>query len=327
MEQNPLVLFLLNRFNVKDISEIDPFGTNYVASHEPAREVSINVELHGAGQLCVKPEQGKQPRAPFKDSVYNLEDVSVHTSYIRYAKNPQDSHVMVCKLYEPVFAEEQATEAERAQIAMGGIARLAMNVAPRFEGATNCFLIKENPACIFLNPAFIKTFMHLDETNLMNGIIRLSPELCAQAGLPREGEIFDEKGEGVDITVDYYVLVPYHHVLAWCLRIGDHWRRLKGLWAIEMVVKRSGESLSSILYYIVGNQTFDKIRASCVKNFMTRKIDRRRLTDVGIMCVSKTDAPSFVVSMTYVCYPHLTPEIKATLMPKLPDNFPEIQIK
>lgn len=320
--QNPLTLYLLKLFNVSDIAHLDPFGTNYITSSDPGREVTTNVELTGNGR--VPPESFKQPRNPFMNMHYNLDDVSVRTSFIRYVKNPSPNLVMVLKAYEPVFAAKEAAEAERAQLAMGGIPRLVMNIKPSFEGATNCFLIKETPSCIYLNHLFIKTFMHLDAQNLMNGIINIPPALCAEAGLPKQGEIFVNQ-ESVEISIDYYVLVPYNHVLAWCLQIGDHWRRMRGLWALEMLVKPSRESEARILYYVVGNQTFDRIRNSCLNSFMNGStIDRRRLGDVGVELVptSSTPPPSITLSISYICFPHMAPEIKAKLMPKLPKDFP-----
>lgn len=318
MEEGPLVKFILERFpGVKDVGDIDPFGTvGYVTSFDSGREVTVNAEL--TKDFRVPPDAQRQPRNPFKGLPYNLDDVSVQTAFIRYVKNPNGLPLQVYKAREPVFAEEEAQEARRVQIAMGGVPGLALTAPPGYDGPTNCFLIKENPSCIFLNSLFIKTFMHLDAQNLMNGIIPIPPALCAECNLPQKGEIFVNK-EAVEIDVDYYVLVPHDHVLAWCLQIGDHWRRARGLWALEMRVKSFGAV--RILYYIVGNRTFDFIRESCLRSFMNgRTIDRQRLSDVGVVC--NLPSASLTMTLTYVCFPHMTPEMRAALVPKLPKDFP-----
>lgn len=313
MEEGPLVKFLLDKFpGVKDVGDIDPFGNvGYVTSFDPGREVTINAEL--TKDFRVPPDAQKQPRNPFKGLSYNLDDVSVQTAFIRYVKNPEGVPLQVCKAREPVFAEEEAREARRVQTAMGGVPGLVLTAPPHYEGPTNCFLIKENPSCIFLNSLFIKTFMHLDAQNLMNGIIPIPPAVCAECNLPKKATVV------LDEEVDYYVLVPHDHVLAWCLQIGEHWRLARGLWALEMRVKSFGSV--RILYYIVGNRTFDRIRESCLRSFMSgRAIDRQRLTDVGV--VSNLPSAALTMTLTYVCFPHMTPEMRSTLVPKLPKDFP-----
>lgn len=313
MEQNPLVQFILNIFNVDDILKVDPFANFSIATHQPAREITANVELSGNGILLV--DRDFKPRKPFNNLEYNMNDVSVRTLYIRYISNPNPQTAQICKIFEPISGLKEAAEVNKMIAAMGGPPGLAVEIPANREGRFNTFLIKENPECIYLNDAFIKTFMHIDQTNIMNGIINVPPQICAAAGLPKTGTV----SESEPFDIDYYVLVPKNHVLAWCLNIGEHWRMKKGWFAFELTVK-TGKDVADILYFIVANKTFDILKQGCFENWMNNKIDRRPIREVGI----KTNQNIKVdVSISFVCYPFVTPELKSKMKPVLPEDFPK----
>ncbi len=202
---------------------------------------------------------------------------------------------------------------------MGAPAGCAVDVGPGFSGPQGTFLIRENPNCLYLHDTFIRTCMHIDPSNLLNGTIPVPPEVCAAAGLPKSGILFDGSGTSVDVPADYYVLVPGKHLLAWQLDIGEHWRRLKGFHAFEILGKSKSDKYAEIVYFVVSNQTFDRLRDQCIENFLTNKVDRRPLSSVGIRLIGEG---TVTISMTYVCYPHMSPDMKCQMAPFLDKKFP-----
>lgn len=312
MEQNPLIQFILNIFQVDDIIKVNPFAGFTIPTYEPAREITTNVELAGNGTLLINGEF--KPRKPFNNLPYNMDDVSVRTLYIRYISNPNPQTAYICKIFDPISGLKEAADVNKMLAAMGGPPGLAVEIPANREGRFNTFLIKENPQCIYLNDAFIKTFMHIDLTNIMNGIINVPPSVCAAAGLPKVGIV-----ESGSIDIDYYVLVPKNHVLAWCLNIGEHWRIKKGWYALELTVK-TGNNVADILYFIVANKTFDLLKQGCLENFMNNKIDRRPLKSIGIKTTQNIKVD---ISVSFVCYPFVTPEMKSKMIPILSEDFPK----
>jgi hypothetical protein len=247
-----------------------------------------------------------------------MDDVSVRTLYVRYISNPNPQPAHICKIFDPISGLKEAADVNKMLAAMGAPPGLAVEIPPNREGRFNTFLIKENPQCIYLNDAFIKTFMHIDPTNLMNGIINVPPPVCAAAKLPKTGIIISN-GETESMDIDYYVLVPKNHVLAWSLNIGETWRIKKGWYALELTVK-TGNNVADILYFIVANKTFDILRQGCLENFMNNKIDRRPLKSVGIKTTQNIKVD---ISVSFVCYPFITPEMKSKMIPILSDDFPK----
>jgi hypothetical protein len=298
--------------------------TPTITTFDPAREVTVMFELRGQNEIVrISSEMINKKfavRKPFRDLPYNMNDVSVTALNVRHVTNASpNERLQICKIFDPISAQQESEEMAKMYVAMGAPPGCAIDVPPKFDGPQNTFLIKESPDCLYLQHSFVKACMHVDPTNLMNGIIVVPPEICAAAQLPKVGIIFGEQGQSIDVPVDYYVLVPGKHLLAWCLDIGEHWRRLKGFHAIELTAKEEGARYAEIVYFLVGNHTFDRLRQQCIDNFLTNKVDRRRLTDVGVRFIGTGTA---TLSMTFIAYPQMTPEMKAQLFPMLPPDFP-----
>lgn len=307
--------FLKRRFNVDDVALINPYVGCVEPSHVVAREVNVTRELHGTDLRLGDPGQRDQPRKPYKKLPYNLDDVSVRTLYIRYAKSGNDARVY--RIYNPVSATEAANDAARIYAAMGVEHGCCLALKAGQEGPQSVTVLRENPNCVYLQAPFIKSIMHLDPQNLMNGIIGPVPpaDLC----LPNKGEYFVGEKELRFMDIVGYYLVPGDHVLSWCLQIPLMWRKIKGWVAIEYLVKPAGKETAHVLYYLVADQTFEYLRDQCIKNFLSNKVDRRPLREVG---VAATAPVSITLSCSYICFPHMTPELKARLPPIIPKDFP-----
>lgn len=310
---NPLIEFILKYFNVDSFDKVNPFAGLTIPTYEPAREVTKNVEFTGSGLLLIQ-DGNFQPRKPYNNLPYNLNDVSVRAFLVRYITNPSPEKALICKIFEPISGQKEAEAINKMLQSVGAPPGCAIEIGPKKEGQYNDFLIKENPSCIYLNDAYVRTFMHIDEKNIMNGIIIVPPAVCAAANLPKECGVFDERGESKVFLADYYVLVPKKHVLSWCLNIGSHRRLQKGMFALELTTN------NDIMYFIVANHTFDMIKKSCIENFMTEKLDRRPLNQVGLNVVG--GPVKINASLTFVCFPHITDEMRSKMIPMMPPDFP-----
>lgn len=317
MNTDALIDFILKFFKADDISKVNPFANLSIPTFEPAREVTKNIEMCGSEEgILLLPDGNYAPRKPYNRLPYNFNDVSVRTLLVRYVTNPTPDTIRICKIFEPISGQAQADEYDKALEAIGAPKGCAMEIPPNKEGQFNVFLIKENPNCIYLNDAFLRTFMHIDQSNLMNGIINIPPDVCGACNLPKEAIVFNDKGETEAMVVDYYVLVPKNHVLAWQLNIQNHWRLKKGWFSLDLVLNRD------ILYFIVANKTFDILRNACIQNWMTDKIDRRPLNQVGIKVLGGKGNVKVNVSTTFICFPHITPEMRKLMIPTLHPDFP-----
>jgi hypothetical protein len=324
---NPQALYdlILSSTGLPDMTQVAAMLRNpKVPIYEPAREVTVSFELSGGGIMELGGDGAAaskfHPKKPFQGLPYNLDDISITTLAVRHVKNHSSANrLQICRTFDAISNQKETEEVNRLMTAMGAPQGCAIDVGPGYDGSQGTFLIKENPQCLYVQDPFIRTCMHVNPSNLMNGIIVVPPAICAAAGLPKSGILFDGSGTSVDVPADYYYLVPGKHLLAWQLDIGEHWRRLKGFHAIEITGKSEGAKYAEIVYFIVSNETFDRLRAQCIENFLTNKVDRRPLSSVGIRLVGEG---TVTLSMTYICYPHMSPEMKAQMMPFLSPKFP-----
>jgi len=325
MNPQPLYDLILKTTNLPDMDQVAASLRNpALPAYAPAREVTVSFELSGCNQVV---ELGTAtigpkfcPKKPFNGLEYNLNDVSITTLVVRHVKNHSNiNRLQVCRTFDPITNRAEGEEANRLQVAMGVPPGCAVDVVPGFDGAQGTFLIRENPQCLYLQDTFVRTCMHIDPSNLMNGIIVVPPAICAAANLPKSGILFDASGTSVDVPADYYVLVPGKHLLAWQLDIGEGYRRLKGFHAFEIVGRSEGAKYAEIVYFVVSNQTFDRLKAQCIENFLNNKVDRRPLSNVSVRFIGEG---TVTLSITYICYPHMSREMKSQLAPYLDKKFP-----
>jgi hypothetical protein len=281
-----IIDYVLYHFpGVTDIADVDPFQG---LVRPKVQEVTKTVTLIGCGELKLAPND--------TDTL-----VSARVIMIRYTKNPSDAEPVYVKrtFSHPACAEEDA-EADRMLEAMGGFARAVLTIPPKDDSAKSVFIMKETPNCLYLQPAFVRTCMLIDaERNLMHGIIAVPPDVW-QGELPDEAVVFDDNQQSVSFKVERYALVPWDHILAWCLKVSDHWRRMRGIFALEMDVTRKDEKDSFVKYFAVADQSFERLKASCIANFLNNKVDKRPLNTLGI---ETTGYAEVAATFSYLVYP------------------------
>lgn len=227
--------------------------------------------------------------------------VSCRGILIRNVTNPTDSTISVFRPFTHPAGKKDDETRDKIIAAMGGKPGVVMEIKPHQDGAVSVGVMKESPEYMYLHSSFVKTFMLITEQNIHNGCIPVPPEVCAAQDLPKVATLFDAQGASFNLEVEYYVLVPYNHVLAWCLRIPEMWRRKKGLFALEMTVAPVSGAPPYILYYVVANQTFDLLKQRCLEGFVKDKHDCRPLNSLGFQVDG--GPVSITASFTVVEYP------------------------
>lgn len=295
---------LLEKFGVKDVAEIDPFVDQPVEAHSLPTQVTKTETLRASsGNMTLR-----------GDDV-----VSVRTIFIRHAKNPNSEVVYLVNSYTHPASAPVVMDSVRLQVSMGGIPGCALELAPESDTPQSEFLLRETRDSLILQPDFIKMYMLLNERVLMNGIISLSPEVCARSEFPSRIAVANSEGELYEYDADHYVLIPFRHVLAWKLQISPNWRIQQGYFALEMRVAPKGEGDPFILYYAVDNHTFDRLKTDCMRNLAV--IDKTPLNEVGIGVHGSHPLPVEVTTtFTYIVYPKEVDE--KTLAPTIPDKMP-----
>jgi hypothetical protein len=320
--KNALELYLLKLFNVEDVCDINPYsmlGPDAVPGWKESREVTITVDLLSNGK--VPPPKNLQDYAP-KNTNYPIDysNVSVRTILIRYASNDSDALAQFKTGFDHISGREFMEMQYKLIEAGGGIPRCCLELKPHTKGPQKIFALNETEDCMYLHSYFVKTFLLITPKNLENGILPIHPDLCAAAGLPKSVSVFNTEREEVSFDVDFYVLIPAKdHILSWCLNVSDHWRKLKGIFALEIRVKPKDMTKNPfVLYYVVPNRIYEELKKGCIERFMRDKVDRRPLSSVGL----DTLPPGTQVkaSINYVC--HREGVNLDKIIPTLDENFP-----
>jgi len=278
---------IIARFPGVPLEDIDPFQAYSTTPWQMARLINITVKLTKEG-LVPPPtnEKDYQPR-DFTYGPVNLNCVAVKTIFIRYVKNDSNEHVLVKRRYTPIFAAGEAPEQNKIIAAMGGVPEMVLRIPPHKDGPESLTVMKENPETIYLNEAFIKTFMMLTPEILMNGIIR-----------SLEG-----------------FFIPYNHVMAWKLHAEE---REKELVAKTVTITPKGVGTSRyILYFFVPQETFILLRNFCLQ--MINNVDKRPLSQVGVLFDKPTAEVTAIIS--YIAFPQHIPN-PSTFIPSLDPFFP-----
>jgi hypothetical protein len=206
---------------------------------------------------------------------------------------------LVGRTYIHPLGKEDLERQEEVAKSFGGIPNAVMRIRPGKNSADNIPLLCESKGEVWLNTGYLKTHFLVTPKNIWNGIIKLSPELCAESNLPKNYEYFDERGEIVKEDADFYYLVPYDHLLSWPLRIPADLRKAMGLFAFEIRAEISQEDVY-ILYYVVPDKILHKIHDSCAKQYIQDKIDVRPLSSVGV-CVRPEGTPTIWPTIDFMC--------------------------
>lgn len=310
--------FLLNHFNVAEMSEIKPYGPLAIHCWEFARDVSMNITNRVV--------EGQMPRKPWTppgvDTVglaapsIDWDRVSVRTIAVRYARNPDPIHGCYVRLnYYPLLLAKELEQQDKMIAAAGGIPGVFMTIAPRFNGPVNEFALRSSNNNFFVSDGFVKTTACLNDRNVLNGIIELSPENSVD--FAKCYNVCDETGELIGQEANNYYLIPADHVLAWKLKVFQVWQQKGGIFSQKIIVNEK------VLYYAVPDLSFIRL----YKDFVTKwcnKVDLRPLKSVGFEFVGSTVA-EVDATITYTCFPQGI--LVEQLIPSLsPDFIPYEQI-
>lgn len=305
--------FILSHFpGVTEIEHVNPYAHCGPSTHELVQEQSTTQEFLAInGPLTLK----------LADNI----NVSPRTIYIRHFKNPNKQGVLhIRRLFSHAAAAQDDAMQDKIASAMGIVPGCYLHMPPETEGSVSVFVLREHPDSMYLQSPFIKTCLLLNETNLMNGILLMNKDF--QKELPTRATVFDQKGEDISYDIDYYYFIPVKHVLSWCLTVGTVWRQKKGIFALEYTVAPKSGVKPYILYYAVDNHSFDRIKASFLKEFIHDKIDVRPVNSLGVELINpnleQNNTPvSVTVSFTYAVRPRLTAEEQNALAPTLDPHF------
>lgn len=327
-KKNALVDYLCNRFGVQNIAQIkDTYGGG-VNIWECARQTTINIDLDGGCIPPPTPQKTYQPKQLYNGMKVDLDCVSINQISLRYIKNNSKKNEYYLRHnFVAISNKEERERQAKFMKAAGRIPDVCYHIKPGMEAVIRDVIVEPNPEYLEMTDPCIRTYMMMfengsDET-LMRGIIKIDPELCAAAELPKVGTVYDmEKQMTVPLEIDYYVLVPQNHVLAWSLQCPDHLRKRQQMFVIDMEITPTNEDEDKyILYYIVDNKSFDRILKETKEAFQGR-IDRRPLKDLKFELLDMEGNPTkgqvqVSIAVTYIAYPQQKPypPFKPTLDP------------
>ena len=307
--------FLLEHFKVTNLNQINPYGSLGIHCWEFARDVSMNITNRVVeGQAPRKP-YGINSEAPTGPTI-DWDHVSVRTIAVRYARNPDPVNGCFVRLnYYPLLLAKELEQQDKMIAAAGGIPGTFMTIAPRFNGPVNELALRSSNSNFFVSDGFVKTTAWLNDKNILNGIIELSPENSVD--FAKTYQVCDETGELIWQEATHYYLIPHNHVLGWKLKVFQVWQQKAGVYSQKIIVDEE------LLYHAVPNLSFIQL----YKDFVTKwcnKVDLRPLKSVGFEFVGSTVA-EVDATITYTCFPLGIPVDQ--LIPSLsPDFIPYEQI-
>lgn len=323
---NPIVEFICKLYNVGDIADAkSPYPVNV---WEPARSVSIVVNMvpDNDGIYCIPPNENcYQPKQPYKNMPVDLDCVSIQTISLRYVKNDSRTESYYLRHnFVPISSKEFHAQKVKAAKAANKIPDICFEITPGMDSVMREILVQEDPNHLELQTSFINTFMMVnDEETLMRGIHKLELSLCEAGGLPKIGTTYNEDGNSQPLDIDYYVLVPHDHILAWQLRCDDVLRKTEGIYAIDINVQPKNSDKSNIQFYLVANKSFDLLKKQCQTQFMN-KVDKRPLSSLKFRLFDTRGQPipnpdvKLTIAVTFIAYPKIKPYpvFNPTLDPK-----------
>lgn len=338
----PVAEFLCKYFGVADAKDIVPFG-NLTYAWELTSETTLGTEMTvedavfdisdkvpAESQVVARFIQdaklldNPQPKRPFEHPITkvpmpsDLERVCIYGITCRHAKSTMPISVGVrLNYYHSSMSELQDTqEQDKVREAAGGIRGL-FTMIHRTEPEGKDLSVIPMPTLHFAyqNDFFCRTMMYIDESNLMNGIVVIPPEVCEAAGLPifkkmpdpdermiskllasmkidpasdagkeqaeeaREQwrENIKDQCEGAKPITHFYA-IPINHVLAWGFH-SEEFMMQRGQRAEQFRVELPGGD-AAVLYFLVGSAFFDTLLEGFRVGWMN-KVDKRPLNQVA----------------------------------------------
>lgn len=315
--------FLLEKYQAKRLLDVDawaPFREGRMESHEPAREVTISVDLEGPGEVFIPAEAMKQPRSLFCNQPASLEQVSVTQLFIRNIRSGPKANYFVQTNFVPAAYQAAQAEQDRLHEAAGIPVRVVMRVPENKDESVLVKVHSSVPGDPVLNQGFLRSCAFLNNTNIFHGIVKVPDEL--RDTFPAQGEVYDPSGNREVFDIKDFFLVPANHALAWRLNVEDEWRRRKGFFAQEIAVVDKNDPIggNKLLFFVVADKTLFELTAWTQDAFMN-KVDLRPLNSVGfnfLPVMEDSQGPvQMRVNVSYLCWPAMTQQQIDSMLPML----------
>jgi len=285
----------------------------------------------------------------------DLDHAAIYSVVSRHVINaaPQNLHVRLNFYHRGLNRHEHIEEYDRI-----------MTVGPTFTGAYMAITqtpeegteIQETALSEqrygFCNYPFCATMTLVDESNLMNGIVEIPNDVCAQYGLsvwrgppmPSEAWLLEARqNSGVSTEelvqqfqqqwmekarqdkrepIKTYFAIPYDHVLSWGFQDPEYSAH-HGIYSLPLMTPPPN---SYVLYWMLPDVAFRALHQTFCDNFLN-SVDLRPLSSVGWEGRFQNETPQnqpVVLSswITYTAPPILSPAQKAALYPALHPEFP-----
>ena len=339
-KRNPLELFLLDYFQINEITKLDPFAkfSHGVESWKYCKLNVCDITINASGYLQNKYDEIKStlkegvvnggnrtlyPRNVYKDKQTNLNNVCVNGIYaynIDATEMELDCKGVVygCLNYYDKNCPE-IKEYDDISHNLGGIAGAIFQVVPGKKNQKQIVLFQSDHTLLHFNDYFRKTTFHLTRENIKNGIIKLPINVVKLCDFPVNEPV---KVTGATYVFQTYYLIPYNHVIAWPLQLQMSELRISlGFYAEPIRI------CGKIMYYAVGDACYEYMYKQFNENFID-KLHKQKLGDVGINWVlSKTQDELFNfdvstnVKISYISSVVINPEEKKSIIPTLSPDF------
>lgn len=354
-----LATFFCRVTNKRDVRFIDPFE-GMVHAHTIPQETVLQVNIKkqwvpsesGIISCPLDPDvfrNSPQPTTPFKHPIkghpmehdVNGRGVGVFNVTCRHYEllGPEDTlYAVRLNFYNEYVAQLQETrEQDKMYEAAGSIRGAFAYLSPTAPGGKDIQNIPlPNLSFGYQNKQYTKTFMLLDETNLMNGIITIPFEVCVECRLPVWRNQAPEPDERLITSIlnslkitdpeeaktkrtnlvkqmqdnfmesvkdakksTYFYAVPANHVMAWAY--GSEAYMAQFDFRVEQFRFVDADTKQTkLLYYLVPAVPFEESR-DFFKNIMLGKVDRKPLKDLGfdLVPVKDTSKSTEPVSFTF----------------------------
>jgi len=274
-------------FPGQDLYTLEVYGPNAMPCWFPCKEFSTNATTDTDNNKIVfdktQPRTGEQ---------IDETKVAVRTIMLRYAENKCDTDVALRMNYiHPAFAETEKQFNDMITAA-GGIGGAFAIIPKNSSGGLTCYSLKYDGKSLYLNPAFIKTLMHITEDNILNGVQTIPPEVCEKAQLEKNVTVYTVGGGKTKREAECYYVVPPDHVLAWTLEMTQFQRTKHGNYALELHVK------DRLLYYLVPDWCFMKLYNDFCINWLG-KVHLISMHDLAVEFIPRKQVPLQKVSVQF----------------------------
>jgi hypothetical protein len=342
--------FLLEHWGVPSVGLIRPYGRGTLPSYlvtACTEAAACDLEAHVTGSTwcplhpnAFAKRQG-QPALPVQQNgialKHDLTSVAIYATIITHYVNTTGERVDVRINFENQYLNQHAntSEVDTVYEAMGGRERVCVTLEPTGpEGVdVQAQPVYSLPAFGFHNDWFMQTMWHIDDANLLNGVLVIPADVCEAAGLPIWRGIVDPPMEalerelgrmGFDKTTDqgqavlqnlsasytkqatkmveecsyrnsHYVAVPADHVLSWGCQSQSYLREhgANHVYPFDISKKTEGGEQILTLYYLIGSGLFDRMHAD-FRMRLLNKIDKRNLAECGVELIPADKANGLV---------------------------------